>query len=656
MMVGTLGLAASMYHSAGPSDRILGFAQGETEAVAALELGRVVSLPVDIDAEVAPGQIIAALDSAAVDAELTVARAEKARLEAMIPAEQARLEQQIEVSLEGLELALAREREEQRRVSAEGEALVGQISRVKRLVEDQQASLDELSPLDLRRASVQALADEKPRTIQLLRAQIAAAEGRRKKLREATGPATAQIEADLAVARREIERLELRRAAHVLRAAHGGRVSAIYKHPGEVAAAGAPIVEIVSTRGRVVACVPERSALDLQLGDAAKVWVRGQNGTPLTGRTVALGPLVLELPARCRPAPNVPAWGRNVTIELDHPLELLAGQAFEVVFDRSRPAPAAPAAPAAPRAGGAEALRMSVPTALRERSRFEPSGILPRAAEGRYVVVSDDTGYDGAGEGAPWLFAMSAAGAVDPEPVPVNGVPELDDIESIAAGDSGVGDVYLLSSQGYSAKGKRKKARTALLRLQPEGKGFRVEDEVHLAELLDAAGPGVLSGLGLPSGTRPLEIEGMAYQGGALYFGLKAPLDADGNAMIWKLGSPRALFETKRLDGAGLSLWARARVDVELAGATTPGGISDLCFLPDGSLAIASTPSSAEGAAGALWRVLRPEAGVVSPRLLRRFPGLKPEGISLALSSRNMIVVFDTGAETPSFLELPWQD
>lgn len=678
MMLVTLGVAGSMYFSGGPGDRILGFAQADTEAIAAIELGRVASLQVEIDTPVAAGQVIATLDSAAIDAELGVERAELARLEAMIPAEQARLDREIEVDLEGLQLALAREREEQRRVSAEEEALSGQISRVKRLVEDKQASLDQLSPLDLRRASVEALAEEKPRTISLLRAQIASAEERRRTIRERSGPATTQIAADLAVTRRKIELLEQRRAGYVLRAAHGGRVAAIRKHPGEIAAAGDPIVEMVSTRGRIVACVPERSALDLQTGDAAKVWVRGRMGAPLTGKAVALGPLVLELPARCRPSPNVPVWGRDVTIALDEPIDLLAGQAFEVVFDRSQrplpgssiPLPAAPASnrsdaspdaspDASLRAGSVEVHRMTVPAALRDRSRFEPSGVLIRAADARYVLVSDDTGHkDGAHEGAPWLFTMSAEGVVEPEPLPVTGVSELNDTESIAAGEGG--EVYVLSSQGYSAKGKRRSTRTALLKLQPEGRGFRATAEVHLAELLDAAGPAVLSQLGLPGGTRALEIEGMAYRDGALYFGLKAPLDPQGNAMIWKLAAPRVLFETKRLDGAGLSLWARARVDVELAGAgaraPTPGGISDLCFLPDGSLAIASTPSAADGAAGAVWRVARPEAGILLPQLLQRFPGLKPEGLSPALSSGKVLVVFDTGAETPSFAELPWQE
>ncbi|WP_437684048.1 esterase-like activity of phytase family protein [Sorangium sp. So ce131] len=666
-MLATLGLAAWLYFSEGPSGRILGFAEAEMELVAAVEIGRVASIQVEVGAEVAPGQVVAVLDSAAIDAELKVARAEEARLLALIPAEQARLEEEIQMGLESLQRELAHQREEQRRIAAEGEALTSEISRMKRLVEDKQASLDDLSPLDLQRASVEALAGEKPRTLELLRAQIAAAEERRKKIRERAGPETGQIEADLAVTRQEIEHLELRRAQQTLRATRAGRVSTIYKRSGDVAAPGDPIVDIASTRGRIVACVPERSAVDLQVGDTAKLWVRGRSGAPLTGRTAGLGPLVLELPIRCRTLPSVPVWGRLATIELDHPFALLAGQAFDVAFSRSPAsltaltAPAAPASPAAsapaaaaapPRAGAADGVPMAVPPALRARTRFEPSGILPRAAEARYVVVSDDTGH-GAGEGAPWLFAMSATGAVDPEPLPVSGVSELNDIESIAAGDGG--EVYLLSSQGYSAKGKRKASRTALLRVKPDGRGFRVDAEVHLAELLDAAGPAALSALGLPGGTRPLEIEGMAYRDGALYFGLKAPLDADGNALIWRLDAPRALFDARKLEGAGLSLWARARVDVELAGGPAPGGISDLCFLPDGSLAIASTPSTADGAAGALFRVERPGPGALAPRLVRRFPGQKPEGIAPSLSPGKLMVVFDAGADVPSFLELPWQ-
>jgi hypothetical protein len=299
---------------------------------------------------------------------------------------------------------------------------------------------------------------------------------------------------------------------------------------------------------------------------------------------------------------------------------------------------------------------MTVPPSLARRTRFEPSGILARPAANRYLVVSDDTGFkNGADDGRPWLFAMDAAGKVDPAPIPIAGVTTIDDLESIASGEDG--EIYVLASQSHTSKDRRKPARSALLRLRPEGTGFRVDGEVHLAETLDLA-PDRAAALGLLAGTRGLDIEGMAFRAGALFFGLKAPLDAHGKAMIWKVATPSALFDlstsgTKKLERAGMDLWGHARVDVEIGGSTVPGGISELLFQGD-SLVIASTPSTVDGAAGALWHVERARGGDLAAHLVRRFPGRKPEGLAPSLAAGKLMVAFDAGSATPSFLEMPW--
>ncbi|MCC6554512.1 MAG: biotin/lipoyl-binding protein [Polyangiaceae bacterium] len=674
----TLGLAAYLHFGGDQRGRVVGFAQATTEAISPTEIARVASVTVAVGDVVIAGQVVATLDTSGLDAEIAVAEAEKARLDASVRAERALLEQRPTVGVEALQRELAREREEQLRVRAEEQALQGERARVRRLVDERQAILDDLTRLDLQHASVKAIADQKPRTIGLLESQIAAAKQRHK---EAVTPAAspAELDADLLLARRTIDLLEQRRAGYVLRATHAGRVAGIDKQPGEVAAAGEPILRLVSAQNRVIVCVPERAALGLREGDGARLWVQGQGGSPLAGKALALGPLVTELPIRCRAAPSIPAWGREVTVALDHPVDLVPGQAFDVVFDSSSGAPsaapagesiAAAAPPPAPPAPAGPGI-MIVPPALLQRTRFEPSGLLARPSERRYLIASDDTGRDG-DEHEPWLFAMTPGGAVDPQPVPLTGVDKIDDVEALAAGDAG--EIYLLSSQSYSRKGKRKPARTALLRLRPDGSGFRADGEVHLAELIDAAGAPIATALGLQEGTRPLDIEGLAFRGGALFVGLKAPLDDKDNAMIWRIATPRALFDgararsdPKRLEDAGLSLWARVRVDVEIGGQPVPGGISDLCFFPGGDLAIASTPSTADGEAGALWRVDHgpiegaappnpppSEARSLAPRLVRRFPGLKPEGLAPSLTPGKLMVVFDAGSATPSFEELPW--
>jgi hypothetical protein len=192
----------------------------------------------------------------------------------------------------------------------------------------------------------------------------------------------------------------------------------------------------------------------------------------------------------------------------------------------------------------------------------------------------------------------------------------------------------------------------------PEGKSFRAAGEAHLADLLEAAGPDKMAALGLNNGTRDLEIEGMTFFRGALYLGLKSPLDAQGNALIWKLNDPKALIAKGSVDAGGLSLFARARLEAEVDGRAVAGGVSELLFLPNGALVIASTSSKEEGSSesGKLWHVASPAPGTLSPHLIKTFPGLKPEGICLSPKPGKLAVVFDTQSAVPSFVELPWPE
>lgn len=669
-LIGTLAAAGLLYFGSGGSGASnVGFAQTTPQAIAPLETARVSGIFVTIGQRVTAGQIVATLDTSTIDAEIAVAEARRAQLDADMRFEQTLIEQRLDQEVEGLERERARQREEQARADAEAKALEGEVSRVKQLVEQRQAVADDLSGLGLKQAAANAVATSKPRTIGVLSKQLAAAEGRRRETKNQSSAFAAKLAAGLLVAERDVELLRRRRAGYVLRAAQPGSVAAIDRHAGDVADAGMPVVRLVTAEARVVACVPERSALSLREGDAARLVLRGRGGAPLRGHTVALGPLVTELPSRCWASPKVPLWGREVTVALDEPVEMIAGQAFDVTFEPSpgsaspAPANAAPPAVAAPSSTSAPGssvnapsdrgpspapAAMKVPAQLSRRTRFEPSGLLARPVDGRYLIVSDDTGHEDH-EGEPWLFTMSASGVVDPEPVRLTGIREVNDLEAITAGDQG--ELYLMSSQSYSRKGRRKPARTALFRVRQDGSGFRVDGEAHLAEWLDSD-PAQAAALGLTDGTRALDVEGLAFRDGALYVGLKAPLDGEGRALIWKVGA-RALFDAGAA-GAGFSLWGRARLDVELGGQTVPGGISELLFLQDGTLAIASTPATADGAAGALWRVDQAQGGALTPRLIRRFPSVKPEGLAPSLGGDKLMIVFDAGGATPLFQEVPW--
>lgn len=663
-MIATLGAAAIAYFGTGQgANHVVGFARTTSQTVASMETGRLASVQVSVGDKVSAGQIVALLDTTTIDAEIAVAEAQRSQLSAELLAEQALLEQRLDQEVEGLQRERARQREEQARVTAEAKVLDGEVARVKRLIDEKQAVSGDLTQLGIRQASVGALAATKPGTLGLLGKQIKTAQDRLQKAKDQNSGLPAKLTAALLVADRNIELLKRRREGHLLRAGRAGRISTILRWPGDVVDAEKPVLQIVSAEDRVVACVPEQRALGMREGDIAVLRVRGQSSAPLHGKTVAVGPLVTELPARCWVTPRVPLWGREVTVALDEAVELLPGQAFDISFT---PGPSVPAPAAGP--NPTTVAPINVPDALFLRTRIEPSGILAQTTPSgfsRYLVVSDDTG-QAADEGEPWLFAMSPQGVMEPDPIPISGLRQINDIEAITAGQAG--DVFLLSSQSYSKKGKRKPTRTALLRLAPQGLGFQLTGETHLAEALDQV-PEVAHSLGLVKGTADLDMEGLSYKDGALYMGIKAPLNERGEALIWRVGNVSALFslgnlpaepdadrETlkKRLEAAEISVWAQVKVDVELGGQTVPGGISDLLFLPNGALAISATPSILEGEAGALYRVNSPASGVLKPTLVEKFPSLKPEGIAPSFTPGRLMVVFDTGNRAPMFQEISW--
>jgi hypothetical protein len=276
---------------------------------------------------------------------------------------------------------------------------------------------------------------------------------------------------------------------------------------------------------------------------------------------------------------------------------------------------------------------MRIPGSLKKASRFEPSGLVWSASLRRYLVVSDDTGHKGISARSPWIFTMDEHGAVDGAPLPVAKAGTFNDLEGIAPGSAGT--YYLLSSQSHSKKGNRPADRTAFVRIREGADGFTMDARVLLADALQNAGDSKLAELGIAEGITTLDIEGLASRDGALYLGLKSPLD---------------------LKGAELELWGRIALKSGADGREVPAGVSELLFHPEGPLGVAATPTSGDPdhVTGRLYIVARPEKGVLEARVWREFPGRKPEGLSHSATQGRVTVAFDAGAENPDWVELVW--
>ncbi|MFZ5441770.1 MAG: esterase-like activity of phytase family protein [Myxococcota bacterium] len=289
---------------------------------------------------------------------------------------------------------------------------------------------------------------------------------------------------------------------------------------------------------------------------------------------------------------------------------------------------------------------LPVPEALRAKTcQPELSGITWVPQLRRYLVLSDDTGLlDTPSWHSPWLFSLDVEGRFDPAPRVLEGLDELDDAESITPGPEGT--YFLTTSHALSKKGKSKPPRRQLLWLALEGERLRAKGRFDLTTF---ALPELVTGH-----EAELDIEALAFRDGALFVGLKAPLDDAGRAAIVRIDDATALFTGgKKRALPQPRVWARPKLEVpDAEGKPVPEGVTDLLFLPDGTLLVAANApkSGAPDGGGAVWRLAGPDA---APVLVQRFPGLKPEGLTLSPDGRQVVVVFDRGPEAAQWVRLP---
>ncbi len=439
-----------------------------------------------------------------------------------------------------------------------------------------------------------------------------------------------------------IEQLATQRDGMRLKSPVDGVIESLDVRPGDAVGPNSPVATVVTRDARrVIACIPESRLREVAVGRAAEVHaVVGDR--MITGAVESLTPAVSPLPTRCQPPfAKIPEVGRVAVVLLDTATDLLPGQTELVSFGTEQRA--------LPQVITDESRRtpspIDVPAALAASTRVEASGLVWVQALDRYIVVSDETGLEKAAH-PPWLFAMSRRGVVDPEPITVENVSQLDDIESVTVGDGNT--LWIAASNSVSEKGNRPKAREQLIRLEGVNGGFRAAGNVRLAELLDAAPATTRTALGLTD-TRALDIEAIAWRAGALYLGLKAPLD-NGRAIIWRVAAPDRLLAGD-LAGAGIAIWGTVAVGVELDGRPVPGGFSDLAFVSDTTLLATVTASAAgEKPTGALYTLARTGTDLRAT-FIEAFPGLRPEGVALSPDAGRIMIVFDRGSEPPLFLE-----
>jgi len=668
---------------------VAGIAEVVETRVSSTEPARVLAVPVSPGQPVQKGDVVAVLDPEVVSRELEVLARELAQKEAELAARAAflgrtRLSQGavFEAQVDRTELLLLQARIARERDQADLDATRARMQWWKAQVDARVASSQTLDDLKVQAETLERRVALGARQVAALTAELETARERLRSWRAAGSnpnpvdgedPEVAPLRNAVEVARARLALLQARREALVLRALEPGVVHRVLLQPGDVATPGSPVVVIRSrTPRRVLAYLTDVQAAQVAPGTKALVMPRDGSGRSLEGRVTASDGGMVPLPGPLQSPWNPAAWAREVVIALDDAASnLVPGQVVTVAF---RTAPdagpaietvhAAETGPdSATSAGPAPIL---VPNALRERTRFEPSGLAWVAERSRFLVASDDTGWPGREDHAPWLFWMDRNGVVAPDPVVIEGIPELNDVESLTRRADG--SLFAMCSQSVSRRGHRPRSRTLLIRMRLDGDRLVATGAASLAEAIAASGgPEFWERLGLVERDarvrarfdRVLNLEGLAADGEDLLLGVKQPMAADGRLVIWRLSQADRFIETGRLPEGALSVFARVEIDRASEVPSARAGISDLLRLPDGGLLILAVFLDASGVLPWGGAVLHVAAPVDSPgpraRLLRAFPGLKPEGVAW-VPPDGLFMVFDRDRETPLFLRIPFPD
>jgi len=420
-----------------------------------------------------------------------------------------------------------------------------------------------------------------------------------------------------------------------------GKVTMLSARSGDAVLQGIPFVQIEETASTLLdAYLPEYTTFPTKVGDKVAVLPKRAEAKPTTGTVAFIYPGVYPLPDRMMALNfKIHPWVRKISIKLEPANGLLPGE--EVQIKMLTPGKWASWWGRTANASPSNLQTIAVPESLKKLTRFEPSGLLWIEDLRSYLVVSDDTGFKDRDEHAPWLFLMDEKGRMEPQPIVLQGVGALNDLESATMDETGL--IYLLSSQNPSKKGKRNLSRQLLLEVRREGRTFTVTRTAPFYSILTASlKTAELEALGLkeflPNGELTLNVEGLAWRNGSLYFGLKEPAGPEG-ALIWQLKEPGKFLETQSLAPGQFSLFAQVDLGANKGHRAT---ISDMTVDRQGRLillsAIAGVPESEQ--LGGVHVVDQFRKGVLKSRGIASFPGYKPEGVAFA---RNGVcrIVFD---------------
>lgn len=346
-----VGFAVWLFMDTGRTIEVSGVIEVVREEVSPIETARLLKLNVVEGQEVKAGEVIAELDSTLIDAEIADLKADRAleplemaadlaELRARFEIDQVQMERQFSAVINEAEIRL-RDLRFQRAVDSNRlDVLRGQIRQLMPLMG---ATTAEARDLINFRAEEETLVrslrlyEESTRLAEadLVRAVAQREVARTWKLQEDAVTNAIAAQDHFLASRELLAALRERKEACTLRARNDGRVSRVYRRPGDIVTAASPVVTlVVGGSQHVIAYVPE--SLSRSVTNGMKTWLtRPLESNPGFDATVeVLGPEIISLPTRVSPIPGQSLRGRRAVLTIDQSNNLMPGESVQLYLGK----------------------------------------------------------------------------------------------------------------------------------------------------------------------------------------------------------------------------------------------------------------------------------------------------------------------------------
>ncbi|MBM4055956.1 MAG: hypothetical protein FJ264_15090 [Planctomycetes bacterium] len=442
-----------------------------------------------------------------------------------------------------------------------------------------------------------------------------------------------------------------------------GKIGAVLCRTGEQISPYDAILKIHTiSPGHITGYIREDMSTLVYIGQKAKIVSVSNPSNQLNGEVVSVGHRTIKFPKRLGNwnRRSEPCYGREVLVKIPEDNRLLLGEKviISIEHETNKNIPetvknnffpennnSAGSEKYAINSNSEKTVAIKTDSSLARAVNIEASGIIYLKDLKKYLVISDTTQNNQL-----ILYVMDNKGNIDDD-VYIDGLNKIDDMEAIATDDEG--NIFVTCSQSGGDdddSGNIPDERKLLIKIKRNGNSFVLDKKVYLYDLLKAAAgknkkAQWVQCITYRDTTIKINIEGMFYHEGSLYFGFKWPLHNE-KAVVLKINNLQEVFEKELLEDGNIEFWKEFALQSDRT--KTPAGISDLYVYKNDLYILSYCKVKINGEnkkTGDLWIYDMREDAL---NHMRHFENLKPEGVAFNPDDNTLLLTFDHGHNHPS--------